>query len=251
MTVTQATTLRLNTLQPFSGERSMKLSIVIPAYNEASTIGRVVQQVMGLQLPDIRKEVIVVDDGSCDQTGEIARSKGAVVVQHLINRGLGGALGTGIEAALRWAADVVVTFDADGQHSVDDIKKVIQPILIERADVVIGSRMLGAGGMPWARRVANRLANFITWVLLGIQTTDSQSGLRAFSRSAAEQIKITANYYEVSTEICGEIERHHLRLAEVPIRSIYTEYSLSKGQGFVAGLKTLFRLLLFKYVRQA
>ena len=229
----------------------MKVSIVIPAYNEASTIGKVVRQVMSLKLPDIQKEVIVVDDGSCDQTGEIARSNGAIVLRHLINRGLGGALGTGIEAALGWAADVVVTFDADGQHSPDDIKKVIQPVLIDRADVVIGSRMLEAGGMPWARRVANRLANFITWVLLGIQTTDSQSGLRAFSRSAAEQIKITSNYYEVSTEICGEIERYHLRLTEVPIRSIYTEYSLSKGQGIKAGLKTLFRLLLFKYVRQA
>ena len=229
----------------------MKLSIVIPAYNEASTIGKVVQQVLSLQLPDIQKEVIVVDDGSYDRTGEIARSKGAVVVRHLINRGLGGALGTGIEAALHWGADVVVTFDADGQHSPDDINKVIQPVLMDRADVVIGSRMLEAGGMPWTRRVANRLANFITSVLLGIQTTDSQSGLRAFSRLAAEQIKITSNYYEVSTEICGEIERHHLRLTEVPVRSIYTEYSLSKGQGFKAGLKTLFRLLLLRYVRQA
>ncbi len=193
----------------------------------------------------------MVDDGSYDRTGEIARSKGAVVVRHLINRGLGGALGTGIEAALHWGADVVVTFDADGQHSPDDINKVIQPVLMDRADVVIGSRMLEAGGMPWTRRVANRLANFITSVLLEIQTTDSQSGLRAFSRLAAEQIKITSNYYEVSTEICGEIERHHLRLTEVPVRSIYTEYSLSKGQGFKAGLKTLFRLLLFRYVRQA
>ncbi len=229
----------------------MKLSIIIPAYNEASTIGKVVQQVLSLELPEIQKEVIVVDDGSYDQTGEIARSKGAVVVQHLINRGLGGALGTGIEAALHWGADVVVTFDADGQHSPDDINKVIQPVLMDRADVVIGSRMLEAGGMPWTRRAANRLANFITSVLLEIQTTDSQSGLRAFSRLAAEQIKITSNYYEVSTEICGEIERHHLRLTEVPVRSIYTEYSLSKGQGFRAGLKTLFRLLLFRYVRQA
>ena len=228
----------------------MKLSIVIPAYNEASTIGKVVQQVMSLELPDIQKEVIVVDDGSCDQTGEIARSKGAVVVRHFINRGLGGALGTGIEAALCWAADVVVTFDADGQHSADDITQVIQPVLMDRADVVIGSRMLEAGRMPWERRVANRLANFITSILLGIRTTDSQSGLRAFSRLAAEQIRITANYYEVSTEICGEIERHHLRLTEVPIRSIYTEYSLSKGQGFGVGLKTLFRLLLFRNVRE-
>lgn len=226
----------------------MTVAVVIPAYNEASTIGPLIQEVLSLDLPDIQKQIIVVDDGCCDRTGEVARSKGAMVVHHLINRGLGGALATGIEAALGGDADVVVTFDADGQHSPDDIGKVIEPVLMGRADAVIGSRMLKAGGMPWARRVANRLANLITSVLFGIRTTDSQSGLRAFSRLAAEQIRIKANNYEVSSEICGEIGRHHLRLAEVPIRSIYTEYSLSKGQGVRVGLKTMLRLFLSRWV---
>lgn len=226
----------------------MKVAVVIPAYNEASTIGQLIQEVLSLDLPDIQKQIIVVDDGCCDRTGEVARSKGAMVVHHLINRGLGGALATGIEAALGGGADVVVTFDADGQHSPDDIGKVIEPVLMGRADAVIGSRMLKTGGMPWARRVANRFANLITSVLFGIRTTDSQSGLRAFSRLAAEQIRIKANNYEVSSEICGEIGRHHLRLAEVPIRSIYTEYSLSKGQGVRVGLKTMLRLLLSRWV---
>jgi UDP-N-acetylglucosamine---dolichyl-phosphate N-acetylglucosaminyltransferase len=227
----------------------MKLSIVIPAHNEASTIGQVLQQVMSLDLPDVQKRIIVVDDGSRDGTGEIARSKGVIVVRHLVNRGLGGALGTGIKMALRWGADVVVTFDADGQHSPNDIGKIIEPVLTGRADIVIGSRMLKTGRMPWARRVANRLANFVTWVLTGIRTTDSQSGLRAFSRLAAEKIRITANNYDVSTAICGEIGRHQLRLIEVPVKVIYTPYSLSKGQGFRVGLKTLFRLLLSRGMR--
>jgi glycosyltransferase involved in cell wall biosynthesis len=228
----------------------MKLSIVIPAYNEARTIGQVLHQVLSLDLPNIaQRKIIVVDDGSSDRTGEIARSMGVVVVRHLLNRGLGGALGTGIKMALRSGADVVVTFDGDGQHSPDDIGKIIEPIRMGRADVVIGSRMLDSDGMPWTRRVANRLANLITWVLSGIKTTDSQSGLRAFSRSAAERIKISTNHYEVSSEICGEIGRNQLRLTEVPIKAIYTRHSMSKGQGFWTGLRTLYKLFLHKQVR--
>ncbi len=224
----------------------MKLTIIIPAYNEESTIGHVIQQVRAVNLPGVEKEIVVVNDGSSDQTVEIARSKGAVVIQHIINRGLGGALGTGIEAALRRGADIIVTCDADGQHSPDDIRKVVEPIRMGQADVVIGSRMLETGGMPWTRRMANRLANLVTLVLFGIRTTDSQSGLRAFSRSAAKQIRIRTNTYEVSSEICGEIGRHRLKFIEVPIQAIYTDYSLSKGQGFTVGLKTLFRLILTK-----
>jgi glycosyltransferase involved in cell wall biosynthesis len=144
----------------------------------------------------------------------------------------------------------VVTFDADGQHSPDDIGRMIEPIRTGRADVVVGSRMIDPRGMPWTRQVANYLANFATWALLAVRTTDSQSGLRAFSREAARRVRITSCQYEVSSEICGEIKRLHLRSIEVPVQTIYTDYSLSKGQGFSVGLKTLFRLILSKLVRQ-
>jgi len=229
----------------------MKLAVVIPAYNEEFAIGQVIQQVMAVDLPGVEKEIIVVNDGSRDKTGDIARSKGALVVRHLLNRGVGGALGTGIEAALRSGADVVVTCDADGQHSPDDIGRVIEPIRSGRADAVVGSRMIDPGGMPWTRRVANHLANLATWIILGVSTTDSQSGLRAFSRSAAKRIRITTNKYEVCSEISGEVKRLHLRSIDIPIKTIYTEYSLSKGQGFRVGLKTLFRLILSKLVKQS
>lgn len=227
----------------------MKLAIVIPAYNEQSTIGDVIRHILSVNFPDMEKEIIVVDDGSTDKTGEIARSNGAVVIRHLLNRGVGGALGTGVEAALRQGADIIMTCDADGQHSPDDIGKVVEPIRMGRVDVTIGSRLIETGEMPWTRRVANHIANFITLVLFGIRTTDSQSGLRAFSRSAAGRIRITTNAYGVCSEICGEIKRHHLRFSDVPIKAIYTEYSLSKGQGFRVGLKTLFQLLLSKLGR--
>jgi len=228
----------------------MKLSIVIPAYNEESEIRNVIEQILAVEIPGVEKEIIVVDDGSVDRTGEAARSCGVWVMRHLVNRGVGGALGTGIAAALRTGANLIVTCDADGQHSATDIVKLVEPIRAGRADVVIGSRMLSSGGMPWIRRAANRLANLITRVLFGIRTTDSQSGLRAFSRAAAERIRITANRYEAFSEMLDEVHRNHLRLVDVPIRAIYTEYSLSKGQGFRMGLRTLFRLLLSRRLKQ-
>ena len=227
----------------------MKLSIVIPAFNEEAIISTVLQEVFALDLEGFEKEVIVIDDGSTDRTAEIARSKGSRVIQHLVNRGLGGALGTGIEAALKGGADVIVTCDADGQHSSSDIKKVADPIIAGSADVVIGSRMLHGGQMPRMRWIANHLANYVTLFLSGIKTSDSQSGLRAFSRSAASRIKISTNHFEVSSEIFDEIKRCRLRLTEVPITAIYTTYSLSKGQGFRMGLKTLFQLFLSRWVR--
>jgi glycosyltransferase involved in cell wall biosynthesis len=227
----------------------MKVIVVIPAFNEGSVIGEVVDRVRSVNLPGMTKDVIVVDDGSSDGTGAKAKSRGVRVIRHLLNRGLGAALGTGLEAALRAGADIVVTFDADEQHSVDDIPKVIRPIRERRADVVIGSRLLEASGMPWTRKVANHLANWVTSVLSGLKTTDSQSGLRAFSRDAAVRIRIKSNRYEVSSEIITEIQRNGLRMEEVPIRTIYTPYSMSKGQGFRVGLRTLFKLLLSRRLR--
>jgi glycosyltransferase involved in cell wall biosynthesis len=227
----------------------VKLWVVLPAYNEAAAIGSVIRQIRTITLSGIEKEILVVDDGSRDGTADIARAEGAHVVRHMVNRGLGGALGTGLEAARRRGADILITCDADGQHAPEDIIQVVDPILKGKADAVIGSRMVNSRGMPMTRRLANRMANLITYVLYGIKTTDSQSGLRAFSRTALERIRITTNTYEVSSEICGEIGRHGLRFAEVPIRAIYTDYSLSKGQGVGVGLKTLLRLFLFRWVR--
>jgi UDP-N-acetylglucosamine---dolichyl-phosphate N-acetylglucosaminyltransferase len=224
----------------------MKLIILIPAYNEESKIGEVLEQVLAVDLEGVDKEIIVIDDGSPDRTGEIARSKGVLVIQHIVNRGVGGAIGTGFEAAILRGADVIVTCDADGQHSAEDIGRVVDPVRTGHADAVLGSRMINATGMPWTRRMANGVANLVTLLLFGIRTTDSQSGLRAFSRSAAKQIRIRTNRYEVNSEMCGEIRRHRLKYVEVPIQAIYTHYSLSKGQGFKVGLKTLIRLILAK-----
>ena len=129
--------------------------IVIPAYNEERSIIAVIR---GLKQQGFAR-LIVVDDGSSDRTSELARQEGVILLRHILNRGLGGALGTGISAALRLGAELIVTFDADGQHDPNDIGRLLEPIENGEADVVIGSRMLDPIGMPYPRRLANWTAN--------------------------------------------------------------------------------------------
>lgn len=222
-----------------------RVAVVIPAYNEEQTIVGVIH---GLKAGGITR-IIVVDDGSSDRTAELVCQEGVVLLPHLLNRGLGGALATGIEGALRFKPRIIVTFDADGQHNPDDIPQLIEPIEKGEADIVIGSRMLDPAGMPWYRRVANRIANVVTYLLFGVRTTDSQSGLRAFSRDAATRIRIMTSGMAVSSEILAEGVRNRLRYKEVPVKPIYTEYSLSKGQSLKIGLHTLRKLILVKVRR--
>jgi glycosyltransferase involved in cell wall biosynthesis len=224
---------------------AQRVIVIIPAYNEERTIVHVIR---GLKQRGFTT-LIVVDDGSSDRTGELAAREGAIRLRHLLNRGLGGALGTGISAALRLGAEVIVTFDADGQHDPDDIRRLLEPIDRGEAEVVIGSRMLDPWGMPYRRRLANWIANVVTYLLFGGWTTDSQSGLRAFSRRAATRMQIMTTGMEVSSEIIAETVRHHLTWTEVPVRAIYTDYSLSKGQSVTVGLQTLVKLLLTKVQR--
>ncbi len=216
----------------------MKTIAIIPAYNEAQTIADVLTRTR-----EFVDGVIVVDDGSTDATASIARTHGAIVVRHLINRGLGASIGTGFEFALRLGADVVVTLDADGQHDPSSIPDLLQAVG-QGADVVIGSRMIEPTDMPWYRQCANMLGNLVTLFLFGAWVSDSQSGFRCFTRHAVSQIEIRTNHMEVSSELIAEAKRHTLRLVEVPIKALYTDYSLSKGQNFFVGIKTLIKLVL-------
>jgi len=223
----------------------MKTIIVMPAYNEAKVIAGVIN---GLK-KNGHKDIIVVDDGSNDRTGEIAEKAGAHVYTHPINRGLGGALGTGIKAALAEGAGYIVTFDSDGQHDPKDVNRVLAPLVNKKADVVIGSRLLKPQGMPWIRRVGNFGLNVITFLLFGIWTTDSQSGLRAFSRKAAEKINIQTNKMEVSSEIIKEIGRKRLKFREIAIRPIYTKYSREHGQSHMNAFRIIAKLVIERLKR--
>ena len=218
----------------------MKIA-VIPAFNEATQIADVIRNTSGFV-----DRVLVVNDGSKDDTARVAREAGATVISHPINRGLGATLGTGIKAARKLGAQFVVTLDADGQHLAEEIPLFVEAIEAGH-DAVIGSRMIEMkGNMPLKRKIAQRLGNILTYILFGTLVTDSQSGFRAFSAEGADKLDIRTDRMEVSSEIISEIGRKQLKMTEVPITAIYTEYSLSKGQSFTVGIKTALKLILHR-----
>lgn len=222
----------------------MRLFIIVPAYNESQTIQPVLERIKQHYQAN---QIIVIDDGSSDNTYELAKACGVRVYRHILNRGLGGALGTGLAVAKELAADIAVTLDADGQHDPEEIKRLIAPIEKQEAHCVIGSRLLNhTSGMPLIRRAYNMVGNIITWIIFGVWTTDSQSGFRAFSKYAIDMIDVRTNRMEVSSEFFKEIRAKGLSFKEVPIKAIYTDYSMSKGQGFFVGIKTVARLILLR-----
>lgn len=223
----------------------MKLAILIPAYNEETTLGHVLETLPKSLIGVDEICPVVVNDGSTDNTELIAKDGNVTVITHIFNRGLGGALGTGFEYIKTHDFDALITFDADGQHSPKDIATVIKPIIEGKADVCVGSRFLKfEGHMPWYRRVGLAGMNFITFLLFWTWTTDSQSGMRAFSRKAIEKIDIKTNKMEVSSEFFYEISKKDLKYTEAPIEAIYTDYSLNKGQKNINALNILVKLIL-------
>lgn len=221
----------------------MKTLIVIPALNEAKRISAVIKDLKNHGYT----KILVIDDGSEDKTGEIAAKNGAIVVRHVMNRGLGAGLGTGFEYAKKENYDLLVTFDGDGQHRAGDLKKLTMPILAGKTDVVIGSRAQDLAKMPAERKLANLIANLSTYFLYGIWTTDSQSGLRAFSKKAIQNIRTKTERMEVSSEFFKEIHRNKLSYSEIPIKAVYTDYSLlnsKQGNVMVSSVKIGYKMLL-------
>lgn len=214
-----------------------KLYVVVPAYNEAETIGTVLS---GIRKTVPKANVIVVDDGSRDRTCAEAGRNGAEVCTHVINRGLGAALGTGIACALQEGADIIVTFDADLQHDPNDINRMVSPILEKKADVVIGSRFMKKEDlkrMPFVKKVGNSLLTAFTNAVSGTRITDSQSGLRAFDRRAAERLTIICDRYEVSSEIIAILGLNKFKIEEIPIKAIYNKRSIAKGTTISSGIQ--------------
>lgn len=202
---------------------------IIPAYNEGAMIGSVVES-----LCNRVTEVVVVDDCSRDTTVQHAYEAGATVLRHLVNRGQGAALATGTAYALKQDADIIVHFDADGQHSPEDIQKFVVPLTQGNVDVVLGSRFLAQSdstSMPLPRRVLLKCAIAFTSFFSGIRLTDTHNGFRALSRRAAELIRIRENRMAHASEIIHEIAHHRLRVREVPVAIRYTDYSFARMHG--------------------
>ena len=219
----------------------MKTLIVVPAFNEQDSIASVIS--------DLKKhgykEILVVDDGSTDLTKLISQKEKVKVVNHIVNRGLGAALGTGFEYARKNNFQAVVTFDSDGQHKAESLKALLDPIAKNLADVVIGSRLLkNLSEMPKDRLVISYLGNILTYILYGFISTDSQSGLRAFNKKAINCITIKTDRMEVSSEFLKEIKRNKLRYKEVPIKPIYTEYSRASGQSNINSFNVALKMFL-------
>jgi len=221
----------------------MRKVIVIPAFNEERLVSDVVADAR-----QVADAVIVVDDGSTDASGPRARAAGALVVRHPMNRGVGAATMTGVAAALKLEPDAVVTMDADGQHRGADAGRLFSRLGRGDVDLVLGSRLkpdgeAAAGHMPLRRRLYNRVGNWLTYLLFGLRVSDSQSGLKGFTRAVAQKLDLRTSGPEACSEIISLIPKHLWRYDEIAIPAIYTAYSMSKGQSFRLGVRTAWQLL--------
>lgn len=224
------------------------INVVIPAYNEAKTIRPVISS-----LPDtiggLTVEPIVVSDGSGDDTARRASIKGAVVVEHHLNQGQGGALKTGFEIARQNDADIVVTMDADGQHPADELERLVRPIIDDEADYVMGSRYRGTdlSGNGFTRetgiKVFTRIINFLTKA----DITDCTNGYRAIRGSELEKLTLTKERFS-APELIIEARKHGLRLKEIPITIEERQAGLTKKPklGYAVGLT---RTILTTWIR--
>lgn len=222
----------------------MKLLIGIPAYNEQTLISQVIKSLPKKLTGVERTDVLVVDDGSIDTTALKAEAAGAIVLKHILNRGLGGALKTIFSYAQNEDYDILVTFDADGQHNANDIQELIEPIIKQEEDVIIGSRWKLSKNIPLSRLIVNKFANIITFLLFSVWTSDSQSGLRAFNKKAIKLINLQSDGMEVSSEFFREIYINKLKFQEIPVEIRYTGYSQSKGQKLTNAPNVFFHLFM-------
>ncbi|MFA5872133.1 MAG: glycosyltransferase family 2 protein [Parcubacteria group bacterium] len=215
--------------------------IILPVYNEARIINRVIEEITQAGY----HRIIAVNDGSSDDTFSLLNQHELIVLRHLINRGKGAAIKTGVEAAKTFGAKVVVTMDADGQHNPQDIEKMLQAVQ-NGYDVALGSRPKSPKTMPLTKIVANCVGNIVTWLIFGLWVSDSQSGFRVYSQKAINLIDTASDRYEYESEVIKEIKRHKLKFIEIPIEERYTDYSKNKThkQNFINGLKTAIKLIL-------
>jgi polyprenyl-phospho-N-acetylgalactosaminyl synthase len=225
----------------------MNIIVIVPVYNESGIIEHVVRDLM------LRGyKIIVVDDGSNDDSFKKICQFPVSIIHHSFNLGQGAALQTGMEMAKRMDADIVVHFDGDGQHSSVDIERIIKPLLTDESDIVFGSRFLnkqGLNAIPYLRKILLQLARFVDWLFTGVLLSDAHNGLRALNRKSLEKITILENGMAHATEIIIQSRKHHLRHMEVPVTIHYTPYSQRKGQSPWNALHILMSLIFKKLLK--
>lgn len=206
------------------------LAVVVPAKDEEATIGELLDRVSAVSVPGYRLRSFVIDDGSTDATARIARECGATVVSHPTNRGLGAAVRTGLVSAVESGAAVVAYLDADLEYYPEDIPAVVEPVISSRADYVLGSRFLGprsgTAGMKLYKSLGNRAFTRLLSLLCRRRITDGQTGMRAFSRAAADRAEIVHDY-NYAQVLTIDLLKKGFRMEEVPIRYRIREHGKS------------------------
>ena len=217
-----------------------RVSVIIPSFNVEKSIKEVINRI-----PEDIFEIIVVDDGSKDNTGKIAKKTRAKVVTHEVNCGKGRAMRTGISNS---KGDIIVFLDADLQHKPEDIPSLIEPIQNGRADITIGSRLIGdISNMPIQRKITNFSSTALIRLFFGVKILDTQSGYRAIKRKFLEKMNLESNRYNIETEVLAYVGKFHMRVEEVPIETIYgDEKSHFKMRDIIKFIYLLFYLKLNK-----
>jgi len=202
----------------------LKVIIGLPAFNEEKKIGPIIEK-----LKEKYEHVLVCDDGSSDMTSTIASTMGATVVKHKKNLGYGSAIKTIFNEAKKIDGDVLVTFDADGQHQISEIDSMLKPIFENKVDIVIGSRFLGKSKeLPKYRKIGIKTITGLTNIMTGSKITDSQSGFRAYSKKMLNEISLIESGMGISTEILIKSMKKNMRITEVPITIDYENNKHSK-----------------------
>lgn len=222
------------------------LFVIMSAYNESQELRVGVEKIQKLGF----KNIIVIDDGSKDDTYDVMMSlKGIYALSHKINRGQGAGLQTGITFALKQGAKYIVVLDADGQHSAEEIDRLVAPVINGECDIAIGTRFRGdtsKSNVPLIKKIFLRFGIFTLWFLFGLYLTDSQNGFKAMNAKAAKSMKFMFDKYEYCSEIVDIIKINKLKVLEVPVTVIYTEHSLADGQKLSNSVMIIWHMFWYK-----
>lgn len=193
------------------------------------------------------KNIVVVDDGSKDNGYEVVKKNtDAIITRHIINRGQGAALQTGMEIALDRGAKYIVHFDSDGQHDVKDLDHMLETLIKGKYDIVLGSRFIQENDIPLKKRIVLRLGILFTFILSQIWLTDVHNGLRAMTAETARKLDLQHDRMEHASEILDKVKSLNLKYKEVPVTIHYTEYSQAKGQSISNSINIAMKLISSK-----
>jgi len=218
-------------------KKKMKVWTIIPAYNEAKHISEVIKGVKAQC-----KNIVVVDDGSIDETFKLSKKQNIHVLKHILNMGKGVAVKTGCDFAIKQGAEIIILIDADGQNDPNEIPQFLKAI--KEHDIVFGVRRFNKN-MPFIKRWGNTFINKVTRLLYNLDLQDTQSGYRAFTAKAFEKIKWEASDYSMESEMIANVGRHKLKYTEIPIKTIYSDKY--KGTTVLDGIKIVFNMILWKW----